>query len=68
MEAQGLSRITSYATSNMLWMENGNVDRPVYIVVKTPHEATLSNPEVFAKLYQKNGFSFFVRYPKSSAK
>jgi len=68
MEAQGLSRITSYATSNMLWMENGNVDRPVYIVVKTPHEATLTNPEVFAKLYQKNGFSFFVRYPKSSAK
>ena len=61
--------MSSYATSNVLWMENGKIDRTAYIVIKTPDEKKLmqEHPD-FTKLYQKNGFSFFARYPESPVK
>lgn len=59
MEKEGHSRITSYATSNLFWMENGKIDRPAYIVIKTKDEKDLADVPGIRKLYQKNGFSFF---------
>lgn len=63
MVSEGHSRIKSYATSNMLWMENGKLDRPAYIVVKTKEEQELLKKQGMMKLYDENGFSFFVRMP-----
>ncbi|WP_317896526.1 ArnT family glycosyltransferase [Aurantibacillus circumpalustris] len=63
MEKQGHSRLLSYATSNLLWMEHGKIDRPAYIVCKTKDEKHLDGLTEIHKLYQKNGFSFFVRTP-----
>ena len=63
MEKEGHSRFTSFPTANMLWMENGKIDRPAYIVVKTTHETELLENSELKKLYTKNGFSFFVRIP-----
>lgn len=68
MEQEGHSRLSSYATSNLFWMENGIIDRPAYIVIKTKDEKQFeANPEL-KKLYQKNGFSFFVRMPHLPAR
>lgn len=63
METEGHSRLSSYPTSNLLWMENGVIDRPAYIVVKTPEESQITNKQEFSLLYRKNGFSFYVRQP-----
>lgn len=63
MVSEGHSRFKSYATSNMLWLENGKIDRPTYIVVKTKEEEELLKKPDMRKLYQENGFSFFVRMP-----
>lgn len=63
MEKEGHSRIMSYATSNLMWMEYGKIDRPAYIVCKTKDENELAHLTEIHKLYQKNGFSFFVRTP-----
>ncbi len=63
METQGFTRLSGFATSNAQWLENGKIDRPAYLVCKTKDEGLLTkNPEMH-KLYQKNGFSFFVRMP-----
>jgi hypothetical protein len=61
MEKQGHSRLSSYSTSNLFWMENGLINRPVYIVIKTQDESEINTKPGFVKLYQKNGFSFFKR-------
>ncbi len=63
MESEGHSRFTSFSTANLLWMENGVIDRPAFIVVKTIQESELLNTPGFKKLYSQNGFSFFVRMP-----
>lgn len=68
MEKEGHSRITSFAISNQLWMEHGEIDRPVYIVIKTKDENELLKLPEFEKLYHKNGFSFFRRMPKPTDK
>lgn len=68
MEKQGHSRITSYSISNMLWMEHGEIDRPVYLVCKTKNEKDVLQLTQIHKLYQKNGFSFLVRMPKPTDK
>lgn len=68
MEKEGHSRITSYATSNLFWMENGKIDRPAYIVIKTKDEKDLADVPGIRKLYQKNGFSFFLRLPPPTDK
>ena len=66
MEKQGHSRIMSYATANLMWMEYGVIDRPAYIVCKTKSEHELAGLTQIHKLYDKNGFSFFVRMPLSA--
>lgn len=66
MVSEGHSRIKSYATSNLLWMENGKLDRPAYIVVKTKDEVDLLKKADMTKLYAENGFSFFVRLPQAT--
>jgi 4-amino-4-deoxy-L-arabinose transferase-like glycosyltransferase len=63
METEGHSRLSSFATANLLWMENGKIDRPAYIVVKTPDEDGLLRSQGMHKLYDENGYSFFVRMP-----
>ncbi len=63
MESEGHSRLTSYATANLFWMENGKIDRPAFIAVKTKDEGELLALPGLEKLYDKNGFSFFVRMP-----
>jgi hypothetical protein len=68
MESEGHSRLSSFATANMLWMEHGKIDRPVYIAAKTPQEKSLAQIKGFILMYRKNGFSFFVRYPDISDK
>jgi 4-amino-4-deoxy-L-arabinose transferase-like glycosyltransferase len=66
MEKEGHSRIQSFAISNQLWMEFGEIDRPAYIVIKTPQEQELRGMGDITKLYQKNGYSFYVRMPKAA--
>lgn len=61
MEAEGHSRLTSYSTANLLWMEHGQIDRPAFIAIKTKDEADLKTISGIKKLYSSNGFSFFVR-------
>lgn len=62
-EREGHSRHALFALSNVNWMIYGKIDRPAYIVTKTPAEGSLiSNPQM-KKLYDLNGFSFFVRLP-----
>lgn len=63
MEREGHSRIKSYATANLMWMELGEIDRPAYIVCKVQHESEVAGLTHIHKLYSKNGFSFFVRMP-----
>ena len=68
MEKEGHSRIASFSISNMLWMEHGIIDRPAFIVVKTPLEADLASNSQLHKLYSRNGYSFYVRMPAAPAK
>jgi hypothetical protein len=49
-------------------MENGVIDRPAYVVAKTPEEHEVLAIPGFVKLYQKNGFSFFRKMPSKPAK
>ena len=65
MEKEGHSRLSSYATSNLLWMEYGKIDRPAYLVLKVTQEKDLLGTPGFTKLYDENGYSFFVRMPSS---
>ena len=66
MEEEGYSRLQSYSLSYLLWMEYGKIDRPAYIVAKITDETDLvKNPEI-KKLYEKNGFSFWVRLPQTA--
>ncbi|MBX3164714.1 MAG: glycosyltransferase family 39 protein [Bacteroidetes bacterium] len=64
MEEQGYSRFSSFSTANSIWMQSGKIDRPAYIVSKTKDEWEITANKELTKLYEKNGFSFFVRMPK----
>jgi len=68
MVKEGHSRITSFSTANLFWMENGKIDRPAYIVIKTKDEAVIENVPGLNKLYQKNGYSFYLRLPLATDK
>jgi hypothetical protein len=63
MEKEGHSRLSSFATANLLWMEYGKIDRPAYLVSKTTQEKDLLAIPGITKLYDENGYSFFVRMP-----
>ncbi len=48
--------------ANLDWLLTGNVDKPVYIVTKNIREAQfMEKYNNFTRLYEKNGFVFFVR-------
>lgn len=64
MEKEGHSRLESYATANAIWMVYGEIDKPAYLVSKIGHEDELLKLGDIHKLYDQNGFSFFVRLPK----
>ncbi len=68
MVGEGHSRIKSFAVSNQLWMEHGVIDRPAYLVIKKQAEAELLTLPELTKLYERNGFCFFVRMPFQPAK
>lgn len=62
-EKDGNSRYTVFATANCVWMKLGKIDRPAYIVCKTKDEQDMFDTHGFTKLYDRNGYSFFVRMP-----
>lgn len=68
MEKRGYQRLTSHALANLIWLENGKIDRPAFIVAKTIDEPTVEENKNLSKLYNKNGYSFYVRMPEQSAK
>jgi hypothetical protein len=68
MVTEGHSRIKSFSTANQLWLEHGIVDKPAYVVVKIDHEKDLLKLPDAHKLYDLNGYSFFVRMPAKSDK
>jgi 4-amino-4-deoxy-L-arabinose transferase-like glycosyltransferase len=63
IELSGRSRLLSYSLSNMLWMEHGRINKPAFIVTKITSENELLANKKFKKLYEQNGYSFFVRMP-----
>lgn len=68
MVKEGNSRLTSYFTANLLWMEYGAIDRPAYIVAKTPDDEEVLKIPGMIKLYEENGYSFFKREPVQPAR
>lgn len=68
MEKRGYQRLTSHALANLVWLENGQIDRPAFIVAKTIDDPVVEENKNLAKLYSKNGYSFYVRMPVQSAK
>lgn len=67
-EKEGHSRFTSFPNANGTWMKEGKIDRPAYFVCKKTDEKELFTNLSLKKLYDKNGFSFFVRMPYKPAK
>ncbi len=57
-------KLNYYATANAFWMKTGNIDKPAYLVCKTPDEEDVTKHPGITKLYSLNGFSFFVRMPE----
>jgi len=68
MEKQGYSRTKSFAISNQLWMEHGKIDRPAFIVGKKHQEQDIRKISGMKKIYELNGYLFFVRFPEQPAK
>ncbi len=68
MEKRGYQRLTSRALANLIWLENGKIDRPAFVVAKTIDDPVVMENKNLAKLYNKNGYSFYVRMPERSAK
>ena len=65
-EKSGYSRLSFYANANCYWMKHGKIDRPAYIIARKNQENEMMEGNDFKKLYDKNGFSFFVRMPFKS--
>lgn len=68
MEKRGYQRLTSHALANLIWLENGKIDRPAFVVAKTIDDPVVEENKNLAKLYSKNGYSFYVRMPVAPAK
>ena len=68
LEKEGHSRVKSYAMANLLWLENGEIDRMAYFVSKTIDEKTVLTNKNIVKLYNRNGYSFYARLPTKTAK
>lgn len=67
-EKNGLSKFSFFAIANCEWMKTGKIDRPAYIISKKADEKEVLTNLSIKKLYDKNGFSFFVRMPSVPAK
>ncbi|MFO0357967.1 MAG: ArnT family glycosyltransferase [Sphingobacteriaceae bacterium] len=63
-QEKGAFLLNYYGTANTFWMKEGEIDKPAFLVCKTPDEANLTQHQGVVKLYSQNGFSFFVRMPK----
>jgi len=50
-----------YAHANSMWMLEGVIDKPAFIVVKSTAEDMLKPYPGVKKLYSQNGFSFYMR-------
>lgn len=59
-------KINFYATAYSYWIKTKEVDKPAYLVAKTPEEAEFKNYPGVKKLYEKNGYSFFVKMPATA--
>ncbi len=53
-----------YALANLMWMLEGEIDKPAYVVSKCTSENGLKNYSDLHKLYSLNGFNFYVRKQK----
>jgi 4-amino-4-deoxy-L-arabinose transferase-like glycosyltransferase len=67
MEKEGLSRFQSYPGAYRNWMLYAQTSVPVYLITKTTEEKNITNP-LLKKLYNKNGFSFYIKMPEKPAK
>jgi hypothetical protein len=68
LETLGHSRFSSFANANGDWMKLGKIDKPAFIIAKTKDEKELEEYAGLKKLYDQNGFSFYVRMPVQPAK
>lgn len=68
LEKQGFNPLTNYSLANLIWLEQGNIDRPAYMVVKSIEEENVERNKKIVKLYSKNGYSFYLRRPEEAAK
>lgn len=63
-QEEGFFKLNFYAAANAYWMKTGVIDKPAYLVGKTPDEADITQHPGIVKLYSQNGYSFFVRMPE----
>lgn len=63
-EKEGHSRFSSYSTAYCMWLISGNIKRPSFIVAKIQDAKEIDEAPGFKRLYERNGFVFFVRMPE----
>ncbi|MBK7311228.1 MAG: glycosyltransferase family 39 protein [Sphingobacteriaceae bacterium] len=56
-------KLNFYATANCYWMKTNEIDKPAFLVSKTPNDHDLGEFPYIKEMYRSNGFSFFVRMP-----
>jgi hypothetical protein len=56
-------KLNYYASANCFWMKTKEIDKPAFIVNKTPNNKALEQYPDIKEMYRSNGFSFFVRMP-----
>lgn len=62
-EGEGKVRYAYYSNAYCHWMKYEKIDRPAYLVCKTKQEDEMNEIGSFNKLYDQNGYSFYVRMP-----
>jgi hypothetical protein len=63
-QEEGFFKLNFYAAANAYWMKTGVIDKPAYLVCKTPDEKDITQHSGVTKLYEQNGYSFYVRMPE----
>jgi hypothetical protein len=56
-------RYAFYSNAYCHWMKYEKIDKPAYIICKKSHESEMYEIREFTKLYERNGYCFFVRMP-----
>jgi hypothetical protein len=64
-EADGHLRYPFFASANVHWIKLGKIDKPGYIVARKSEEQEMLDMPQFKKLYELNGFCFFVKMPNA---